>query len=202
MALERRYRLMPYLYTAFHNAHTNGQPVMAPVFFADAADASLRAEEQAFLIGNDLLVIPAFAENPALPKGNWERLSLVKGDTKGKYQADLRVRPGAIIPVGKVIQNLTENSFDPLTLIVNLDENGTASGTLYWDEGEGWGFRNGEYKLIDFVATRKGNTVEISVKDSQGSFPLDFGKVNVELLHNGKTHRASGTLNTPVTVKI
>ena len=54
----------------------------------------------------------------------------MKGDTKGKYQADMRLRPGAIIPVGKVIHNLTENSFDPLTLIVNLDENGTASGTL------------------------------------------------------------------------
>lgn len=202
MALERRYRLIPYLYTAFYNAHTDGQPVMAPVFFADATDASLRAEEQAFLLGNDLLVIPAFSENPALPKGNWERLSLVKGDTKGKYQADMRLRSGAIIPVGKVIHNLTENSFDPLTLIVNLDENGTASGTLYWDEGEGWGFRNGEYKLIDFIATQKGKTVEVAIKDANGSFPLDLGKVNVELLRNGKTYRASGTLDAPVIVKL
>ena len=35
MALERRYRFSPYLYTAFHVAHKDGQPVMAPVFFAD-----------------------------------------------------------------------------------------------------------------------------------------------------------------------
>ena len=47
MALERRYRLLPYLYTAFHVAHKDGQPVMAPVFFADPKDESLRAEEQA-----------------------------------------------------------------------------------------------------------------------------------------------------------
>ncbi|MCS3025169.1 glycoside hydrolase family 31 protein [Bacteroides xylanisolvens] len=98
MALERRYRLLPYLYTAFHVAHKDGQPVMAPVFFADPKDESLRAEEQAFMLGTDLLIIPAFAKNPSLPKGIWENLSLVKGDTKGKYQAKLKVRGGSIIP--------------------------------------------------------------------------------------------------------
>lgn len=106
MALERRYRLLPYLYTAFHVAHKDGQPVMAPVFFADPKDESLRAEEQAFMLGTDLLIIPAFAKNPSLPKGIWENLSLVKGDTKGKYQAKLKVRGGSIIPVGKIIQNV------------------------------------------------------------------------------------------------
>ena len=58
----RRYRLIPYIYTAFHNAHTDGQPVMAPVFMADPADPEIRAEQQAFLLGTDILVIPAFAE--------------------------------------------------------------------------------------------------------------------------------------------
>ena len=106
MALERRYRLIPYIYTAFRSAHTDGQPVMAPVFLADPKDPSLRSEEQAFLIGTDLLVVPAFANNPSLPSNFNQRLSLVKSDTKGKYQADLLVRDGSIIPAGKVIQNL------------------------------------------------------------------------------------------------
>ncbi len=43
-------------------AHKDGQPVMAPVFFADPKDESLRAEEQAFMLGTDLLIIPAFAK--------------------------------------------------------------------------------------------------------------------------------------------
>ena len=83
---------MPYIYTAFHTAHTDGQPVMAPVFFADLKDQALRAEEQAFMLGTDILVVPAFAKNPSLPKGIWEELSLIKGDTKGKYQSTLKVR--------------------------------------------------------------------------------------------------------------
>lgn len=53
---------MPYIYTAFHTAHTDGQPVMAPVFFADLKDQALRAEEQAFMLGTDILVVPGFCK--------------------------------------------------------------------------------------------------------------------------------------------
>ncbi|MEQ8953765.1 MAG: glycoside hydrolase family 31 protein, partial [Gammaproteobacteria bacterium] len=38
VALQRRYRLMPYLYTQFYRASETGIPVMQPTFFADVAD--------------------------------------------------------------------------------------------------------------------------------------------------------------------
>ena len=102
---------------------------MRPVFFSDPKDLSLRAEEEAFLVGDNLLIIPAFANQPALPKGIWKELSLVEGDQNDKYQAKMKIRGGAIIPTGKIIQNTTENSLDPLTLLVCLDEQGKASGS-------------------------------------------------------------------------
>lgn len=202
MALERRYRLMPYIYTTFRSAHTDGQPVMAPVFLADPSDVSLRSEEQAFLVGTDLLVVPAFAENPALPANFSQQLSLVNGDTKGKYQADLRVRDGSIIPAGKVVQNMTENPFEPLTLIVCPDADGNASGTLYWDEGDGWSFRDGNYALINFKAERDGKDIVVSVDRSEGSYPLELGRINIEVLSGGKTYRASGDSSQPIKVRI
>lgn len=111
------------------------------LFFADPKDLSLRAEEEAFLIGNNLLIIPAYAKQPALPKGIWKELSLVKGDNCDKYQAKMKIRGGSIIPTGKIIQNTTENSLDPLTLLVCLDEQGKADGSMYWDAGDGWAFK-------------------------------------------------------------
>lgn len=101
----------------------------------------MRAEEEAFLIGNNLLIIPAYAKQPALPKGIWKELSLVKGDNCDKYQAKMKIRGGSIIPTGKIIQNTTENSLDPLTLLVCLDEQGKADGSMYWDAGDGWAFK-------------------------------------------------------------
>lgn len=118
MALERRYVLLPYYYTLLYEASETGMPIMRPVFFADPKDTLLRAEEQAFLIGENLLVVPEWAQNPALPKGIWRNLSLIPGDDKDSYQAKLKIRGGAIIPTGKIIQNTNEKSLDPLTLLV------------------------------------------------------------------------------------
>lgn len=99
-------------------------PIMRPAFFADPKDLSLRAEQEIFLIGDDILVIPAFAEKPNLPGGIWREISLVDGDQQDKYQATLKIRGGAIVPTGKIIQNTTEESLAPLTLLVSLDGNG------------------------------------------------------------------------------
>jgi alpha-glucosidase len=150
VALSRRYRLMPYLYTQFQKASTSGLPVMQPAFFADVKDPALRAEENAFLCGTDLLVVPDW-HGGALPKGAWRALSVVEGDD-GKYQPALRIRPGAIVPAGPPMQHTDEQPLDPLTLYVSLDEKGEAAGALYEDAGNGFGYRSGEYRLTTYAA--------------------------------------------------
>ena len=76
-ALDRRYRLLPYLYTLFQEAARTGLPVMRPVFMSDPADTALRGEDQAFTLGRDLLVIPRWAVTPKLPKGDWRAIDIV-----------------------------------------------------------------------------------------------------------------------------
>lgn len=204
IALERRYRLLPYIYTLFHEAHKTGIPVMSPVFFADPADARLRSEEEAFLLGDNLLVIPAFAKNPTLPSGIWEELSLIEGDKSDKYQATLKIKGGSIVPAGKVVQSTTENLLEPLTLYVCLDSNGKASGQFYWDSGDGWDFRNGDYSLLTFKAETKGNVVRIDVASKEGKRDIrkDVKKVNVSILKDGKIYEGSGSINNGVKVTI
>ncbi|WP_207421109.1 TIM-barrel domain-containing protein [Desertivirga brevis] len=204
IALERRYRLLPYLYTQFYNTSKTGLPVMAPVFFADAKDLKLRNEEQAFLMGENVLVIPAFAKNPALPAGIWEDLSLVEGDMTDKYQAKLKIKGGSIIPAGKIIQNTTERSFDPLTLLVCPNKKGSAEGQLYIDAGDGWGFKTGDYSLLSFNAKRVGNTVNIKLASKAGKRDAykEIQKINAEVLINGKVYRGSGSLKSGIQVSL
>lgn len=95
-------------------------------------------------------------------------MSLVDGDKDGKYQAKLKIRGGSIIPTGKIIQNTTENSLDPLTLLVCLDEQGKASGSMYWDAGDGWSYQKGDYSLQQFTAERNGNKVMVKLVGKTG----------------------------------
>ncbi|MBX3357606.1 MAG: DUF5110 domain-containing protein [Phycisphaeraceae bacterium] len=185
LALQRRYRLIPYLYTLFREASISGLPVARPVFFADPTDPALRSEDDAFLLGSDLLVVAATTplrdRVPALPKGEWRSLSLVDGDSADPDLPALRVRSGAIIPVGPIIEYTSQKPLDPLTLIVSLDADGKASGTLYEDAGDGYGFQTGDYLLTTFEATTEGGQLEIKERH-EGRMAKPSRKVEVILL--------------------
>jgi len=168
IALERRYRLLPYIYTLFRDSTVTGMPVMRPVFLSDVHDRALRAEQQAFTLGSDLLVVPRWAKEPHLPKGEWREISLVPGDLADPDQPSVRIRAGSIVPLGKVVQNTGENSFDPLTLVVCLDERGTAIGQLYEDSGDGFPEEDGRFLMTVYSAERKDGKVEVKIAKSQG----------------------------------
>jgi len=183
VALERRYRLLPYLYTLFREASIYGIPVMRPLFFTDPADMDLRTEDQAFLLGGDLLVVPKWAENPRLPKGIWRSISLVGEDSvNDPYQPNLLMRGGAIIPLGKVIQNTTEESLDPLTLLVCLDENGGAEGTLYEDAGDGYKYQQGEFLLTIYAAEKTGDDVVVTIKREEGDMKRPERETRIQIV--------------------
>ena len=188
LALERRYRLMPYLYTLFRESSLTGLPVMRPTFMADVTDKTLRREQEAFLLGRDLLVIPSWAKSPALPHVFYPVISIVHGDLEDPDQATLRMRPGAIIPLGKVIQNTTENSLDPLTLLVCLDTKGEASGRLYEDAGDGFGYRSGDYLLTTFEARRDGEKTIVSISGKEGNRPWKKRVVRIQAVDSTGMH--------------
>jgi alpha-glucosidase len=202
IALDRRYRLLPYLYTLFYESSLDGSPVMAPVFFADPRDPGLRSEDRVFLLGGDLLVVPAWAGHPRLPRGIWRSVSIVDGDTKDRFQATLELRGGAILPLGKVIQNTTERSLDPLTLLVSLDARGGASGMLFEDAGDGYGYRTGDYLLTTYSARTDGDRVVISVARSEGHRPRSEHRIAAEVVTDRGVFGGSGVGGGPIVVSL
>jgi len=185
-ALDRRYRLLPYLYTLFEDSSRTGLPIMRPLFMADPADQALRAEQEAFTLGRDLLVIPRWATGPHLPKGDWRIIDIVDFKLEAdSYQPVLKIRPGAIVPLGRIIENTTEASLTPkdaLTLLVSLDATGHAEGWLYDDDGDGFGYTTGDYSLIHYVAEKFGNQVVVKIHDSKGARNPAHRAVKVELV--------------------
>ncbi len=196
-ALERRYRLMPYLYTQFWLSSQTGMPIAAPTFFADPADPALRSEDDSFLIGQDLLVVakvtPEADRVPVLPRpiggvawAGFDFPSFDGGrDSKDPHQPDLYIRPGSIIAAAPVTEFFGDrpDSRDELHLIVHVDADGNAEGTMYEDAGEGWGFKEGEYLLTTYRATtRRDGSVSVTIESEEGDKERYDRPVRVRLI--------------------
>jgi len=202
-AINRRYRLLPYYYTLFHEASTTGMPVMRPVFFADPLDKALRTEEQSFLVGNDLLIIPKWAVNPAQPKGIWRIISIAgENSTTDKYQADVKIKGGAIIPMGNIIQNTNQYNTDSLTLMVSPDQNGKATGTLYEDAGDGFEYQDGAYRNYTFTALLKGSTVIVTITPTDGILKPTNRRYKVCVVTDKGTYESKWKKGNSISVKL
>ncbi len=198
LALERRYRLLPYFYTLFYEASTTGLPVLRPVFFADPKDQDLRDEDHAFLVGSDLLVEPILTPAPVHmfkePKGIWRQINLVGENPAEDIDLPvLKIRGGAIIPLGQVVQHTTAYRIDPLTLLVCLDSQDRAKGTLYEDAGEGWTYTKGEYLLTTYEAQKNGSTVTVRIQKTQGHMARPQRTLAVELVTDQGVVTGRGT---------
>jgi alpha-glucosidase len=151
LALQRRYRLLPYLYTLMREASTTGLPLVRPLFFADPADPRLRDLDDAFLLGDDLLVAcrttPDGAWPSVFPAGRWRRIGLVPGDLDDPDLPALYLREGAALPLGPVVEHSGEQDLAELEVLVNPDASGRAEGLLYQDDGESFAYREGVFRL-------------------------------------------------------
>ncbi|KAK7367096.1 hypothetical protein VNO80_09105 [Phaseolus coccineus] len=189
LALKRRYRLIPLIYTLFYFAHTRGTPVATPIFFADPKDPSLRKLENSFLLGPVLVYASTLQREGldkmeiTLPKGIW--LSFDFNDAHPDLPA-LYLKGGSIIPVGLPLQHVGEaNPSDDLTLLVALDEHGKAEGVLFEDDGDGYEFTKGNYLLTHYVAELKSSVVTVRVHKTEGSWERPKRRLHIQLLLGG-----------------
>uniref|UniRef100_A0A7N9ALJ1 Alpha glucosidase 2 n=1 Tax=Mastacembelus armatus TaxID=205130 RepID=A0A7N9ALJ1_9TELE len=149
-ALLLRYSLFPVLYTLFHHAHVHGHTVARPLMFEFPADVRTYGIDKQFLWGRSLLVTPVL--DPGVdyvdgyfPEGLW--YDYYMGDSvrsKGEElrlhapldKINLHLREGSVIPTQAPNMTLWVSSSQPLHLVSALSDDGSASGDLFWDDGE------------------------------------------------------------------
>ncbi|KAJ4729084.1 Alpha-glucosidase [Melia azedarach] len=152
LALKRRYRLLPHIYTLFYLSHTTGTLVATPTFFADPEDLTLRTVENSFLLGPVLVCASTVPDQRSdklqyvLPKGIWLNFDF---DDSHPDLPVLYLQGGSILSLGPPHQHVGESKpSDDLTLLVALDENGKAKGVLFEDDGDGYGFTEGQKRRL------------------------------------------------------
>ena len=192
-AIELRYRLLPYLYTAFQHHVSTGLPFLRNLFFYDQHDPLCRQYGDQFVVGNDLLVCPVVEPGKQslgvyLPQGEWYNYFTAKRYTGGKkVRARLRadrlpifVRAGTVLPTAEVVQHTEELSrAETLHLSLFLGERG--AGELYWDAGEGYGYQIDQFTRRKYTFTREGKRITLR-QTTEGSFNVSFRRAHIHLL--------------------
>ena len=196
-AIEMRYQLLPYLYTAFRQHVETGIPVLRNLFFYDQEDPLCRKFGDQFLAGQDLLVCPVLTAGAKslgiyLPQGDWYDFWTGKHYAGGKkYRVKVKAkrlpifaRAGAVLPTVDVVQHTAALAqVDTLHLSLFLAAGG--AGAVYWDAGEGYGYRVDQYTERTYSFTRAGNAVTLTQK-TEGSYNASFRYANIRLV--GLTH--------------
>ncbi|MET9432364.1 glycoside hydrolase family 31 protein [Streptomyces sp. NPDC003036] len=144
VALAERERLRPYFVTLAHLARLTGAPYVRPLWWGSPEDRTLRDCEDAFLLGDALLVAPVMARGMdrravRLPRGRWYDTATGRAyDGPGQVLLDaplsripVLARGGAVIPVRG------EDGAEELEVWAPAAGR-TGGGLVVRDAGDGW----------------------------------------------------------------
>jgi alpha-glucosidase len=113
----------------------------------------------------------------------------------------LFVRPGAIIPTGPVMEFVGQANVEPLTLIVNIDSNGRAEGSRYDDQGDGYAYQKGDYRLTTYSARLENDAIVIT-STAEGRRAGVSGTIEVRALLDGREVVKSFKAGQPMTITL
>lgn len=185
-ALRLRYRLLPYLYAAFCEAHETGAPVQRPLVYAHQDDPVVADLDDEYLLGRDLLVAPVLepgqtARQVYLPEGEWldwhtgerhaGRSFLLVGTPMDRIP--VFVRAGAVVPMwGDVPASTAGHHPDLVELHVHVpSEDARETSVLCEDDGLTVAAEHGARLRTTVTLTRRGSSVELRGDVDGDGFP-------------------------------
>ena len=186
--LRLRHKLIPYLYSANYQTHTQGTPICAPLYYRYDCHEAFEAKNQYFF-GSQLMVSPI--TRPAdkrlnlacthtwLPEGRWTDIFTGRIYQGGQWVCMYRDLDS--IPVlakeGTILPMYRSGDSNDLSLDQDLDIHiwrGNGSFELYEDDGETTAFEKGIYAITKFTLEETDSSLRLTITppaDSHGLLP-------------------------------
>ncbi len=180
-AIELRYELLPYIYSAMHDASETGIPALRPLMLEDPNDEQTYGIDDQFLFGSDLLVAPVLAENVTargvyLPRGDWYDFWSGKMFGGGKgitmpvtlSSIPIFVRSGAFVFSQPVVQHTGEMAGNALDVVVFPAA--SSERWMYEDDGSSFDYQRGAFLRRRFAFRRDASGAVIEIGAPEGSY--------------------------------
>jgi len=202
-AIELRYRLLPYLYTLLWQAHADDEPMLRPTFLDHEHDPRTFEECDEFMLGRDLLVASV------VEPGQRERTLWLPANDAGWYDfytgawysggqqitlnapletLPLLARAGAGLPLSSRLRHVDAQSDDKRELkLFPLKGAGEARGELFEDDGESWGYKDGNALWVNWQMQCSADAVHVTL-DAKGDYRPAWRELRVTL-PAGETRR-------------
>ncbi len=201
--LKLKSELMPYLYTAAHEA-VSGKPLMRAMFLDYPSDYTYSAATRyQFLCGPSFLVAPVYKNTAMskegddirdgiyLPQGKWidyfsgdmyEGGRILNNFSAPLWKLPVFVKSGAIIPLSNPHNNPSLE--DCRKRIVEFYPDGASSYTLYDDDGKTQQYLYGHFVTTKISSKAEKGKVTLSIDPSQGDYEGFLKEKTTELRVN------------------
>ncbi|MEZ2576147.1 glycoside hydrolase family 31 protein [Buttiauxella ferragutiae] len=177
-AIETRYRLLPYFYTLLWQAHADDEPMLRSTFLDHEHDAKTFEECDDFMLGRDLLVASVVEEGQRereiwLPEngagwydyytGQWYSGGQTIVVDAPLERLPLLVRAGAALPHSARITHVLASADNVRELkVYPLQGTGVSHGSLFEDDGESWGYQQGNALWLSWEIRCTADEVHVS----------------------------------------
>ncbi len=208
-AMNIRFQLLPYMYTLFHLANTNGDTVMRALAWEFPDDPSLASADRQFFLGPSILVTPVLDQGATTVNGvfpgngaddcyyDWYTQSPIPSSMAGNVTIDaplghipVYIRGGAILPSQPMALTTRDARKLPWSVLVALATDGSASGYLYLDDGES--IKPNATKEATLSVDRDGRSLTASVS---GTFEDGIPLANVTVMGVPRAPKGDVKLN-------
>jgi alpha-glucosidase len=191
--IELRYKLLPYIYSAFWEHHRYGFPILRPVVMLEQDNITNKYREDEFTFGDKILVCPVLQEGATsrkvyLPEGAWYDYwthAALDGGEEYMVGAPLDsmpvfVKAGSVIPEYPVMQHVNEFEIDELMFQIYFSKY-EVNSFYFEDHGDTFAYEQDIYLEKKFVVN--GDDKSMTIKQSiEGLFTPRYETYELKLI--------------------
>lgn len=191
--IELRYKLLPYIYSAFWEHHRYGFPILRPVVMLEQDNITNKYREDEFTFGDKILVCPVLEEGATsrkvyLPEGAWYDYwthAALDGGEEYMVGAPLDsmpifVKAGSVIPEYPVMQHVNEFEIDELMFQIYFSKY-EVNSFYFEDHGDTFAYEQDIYLEKKFIVN--GDDKNMTIKQSiEGLFTPRYETYELKLI--------------------